>query len=157
DLPPLATMFLPAGSTSASTPQLPQFQNVMEGNVQLRRPLWREAFVAVDASIFLQQGGWYVMADTNDHRINAAPTDNITLRPRLAPIELDLSWSPHPNLTILFGRRRIVWGAAMANNPTDLLTPPRDPSDPNLQRAGAYVLRIEVPTERVTFSFLASP
>ncbi len=136
---------------------IPQIVNLMEANVQLRRPLWREAFAYVDVSAFFQQGGWFVEKNADGKRVNAAPHDVLTLRPSLALSEAYLSYSPIPNLNLMIGKRRIVWGPGMANNPTDLLNPPRDPSDPNLQRTGAIVARVEVPTEYATFSLVASP
>jgi hypothetical protein len=136
---------------------LPQVLNLMEANVQLRRPLWKEAFAYADISGFFQQGGGFVERDANGRRVAAADHDVVSLRPILAMSELYLSYSPVPNVNLQLGKRRIVWGPGMANNPSDLLNPPRDPSDPNLQRTGSVVARVEVPTERVTFSFLASP
>jgi hypothetical protein len=45
----------------------------------------------------------------------------------------------------------------MAFNPTDLINPPKDPTDPSLQRAGAYMVQVEVPLEKYAFTLLASP
>jgi len=141
----------------AFSSDLPQINNLMEANIQLRRPLWKEAFAYTDVSGFLQQGGWFIGKDANGNRISAPNRDAATLKPILALSELYISYSPHPNVNILVGKRRIVWGPGFANNPTDILNPPRDPSDPNLQRTGAILARVEVPTERVTFSFVAAP
>ena len=38
----------------------------------------------------------------------------------------------------------------------DLLNPPKDPTDPSLQRAGAWLARVELPTERFTVSLVAA-
>lgn len=144
------------GSPVAST-DLPQLQNLLEGNVQLRRPLWTNAFLGLDASAFLQQGGWFVERGPGGERRVAADRDVLSLRPSFVASELYLSYSPHPNVNLMLGKRRVVWGPGLANNPTDLFNPARDPSDPNLQRAGAVLFKMDIPTEYVTFSFAASP
>jgi hypothetical protein len=41
-------------------------------------------------------------------------------------------------------------------NPTDLLNPPKDPTDPSLQRAGAWLARLELPYERFTLTFVGA-
>jgi hypothetical protein len=65
--------------------------------------------------------------------------------------------SPKPWLNILVGKKRIIWGSGLAFNPTDLINPPKDPTDPNFQRAGQWVARIELPFEKFTISTLFSP
>lgn len=44
---------------------------------------------------------------------------------------------------LLLGKKRIVWGAGLAFNPTDVLNPPKDPTDPTFQRAGAWLAQAE--------------
>jgi hypothetical protein len=136
---------------------LAQINNLMEANIQLRRPLWEGAFVGGDASAFFQQGGWFVELGPDGNRRSAVDHDVASLRPSFVLSELYLSYSPVPNFNILVGKRRIVWGSGFANNPTDLLNPGRDPSDPNLQRTGAILAKLEVPTEFVTFSYVFAP
>ena len=141
----------------AASVDLPQITNLIEANVQLRRPLWSNAFIAADASAFFQQGGWFVMKDADGRRVSAVDHEVVQLLPSVVLSELYLSYSPVPNLNFLIGKRRVVWGAGFANNPTDLLNPPRDPTDPNLQRTGAIIGKIDVPTEYLTFSFAFAP
>jgi hypothetical protein len=62
-----------------------------------------------------------------------------------------------PQLNVVLGKKRIVWGAGLAFNPTDLLNPRRDPTDPTFQRAGAWVAQLEAPFETMTFSLLFAP
>jgi hypothetical protein len=62
-----------------------------------------------------------------------------------------------PELNVLVGKKRITWGPGMAFNPTDLLNPRRDPTDPTFQRAGAWLAQVEAPLEKVTFSALFAP
>ena len=135
----------------------PQLQELFELNLQLRRPLWENAFAYVDASAFLQADGDYVKAGLHGQRENAALHDVAAFHPQLVVSEAYVSYSPVPNLNVLIGKKRIVWGAGFAFNPTDLLNPPKDPTDPNLQRAGAYLARIELPFESTTLTVLAAP
>lgn len=135
----------------------PQLQELLELNFQLRRPLWKSSFVYVDASAFLQADGDYVKAGSNGQRENAALHDVAAFHPAFVVSEAYISYSPVPNLNLSIGKKRILWGAGLAFNPTDLLNPPKDPTDPNLQRAGAYVARIELPFDVTTITVLASP
>jgi hypothetical protein len=73
------------------------------------------------------------------------------------PSELYVSYSPKPWLNFLVGKKRIIWGSGFAFNPTDLINPPKDPTDPNFQRAGAWVARVELPFEKFTISALFTP
>jgi hypothetical protein len=143
--------------SQAASSDLPQIMNLLEANVQLRRPLWKNAFASADVSAFFQQGGWFVERDADGRRANARDRDVPMLLPSVVLSELYLSYSPHENVNLLLGKRRIVWGSGFANNPTDLLNPPRDPSDPNLQRTGAIIGKLEVPTEWVTFTMAFAP
>jgi hypothetical protein len=146
-------------NTSALVPiaDQPQLQELLELNLQLRRPLWRDAFAYVDASAYLQAAGDFVKAGPNGERENAAPHDVATFYPEFILSEAYVSYSPIPNLNLLVGKKRVVWGAGLAFNPTDLLNPPKDPTDPNLQRAGAYLARVEMPFDFTTLTFLAAP
>jgi hypothetical protein len=51
----------------------------------------------------------------------------------------------------------VTWGPGMAFNPTDLLNPAKDPTDPSFQRAGAWMARVEVPLESSAFTVLFAP
>ncbi len=135
----------------------PEVQNLLELNVQLRRPLWPGAFAYFDASAFLQTDGVYVTAGPNGARTDVANHDVASLHPQFVLSEGYVSWSPAANLNVLVGKKRIVWGSGLVFNPTDVLNPAKDPTDPNLQRAGAFVARVEAPFDNVTFSLLASP
>jgi hypothetical protein len=60
-------------------------------------------------------------------------------------------------VNLLVGKKRITWGAGFAFNPTDLINPPKDPTDPNYQRAGNWLARLEFPFEKFTVSALFAP
>ncbi len=113
-----------------------------EGNLQVKvRPT--EAFtVFTDTSLvwqsaFLVQGG---------------EKDLPQYRPQAVLSELYAEGQPHEHIRLLAGKKRIVWGTGFAFNPTDLLNPPKDPTDPTFQRAGAWLAQVEVPFEKVTVS-----
>ena len=57
---------------------------------------------------------------------------------------------------LLVGKKRIVWGSGLAFNPTDALNPPKDPTDPNSQRAGAWLAQAEWGLERVALSLVVA-
>jgi hypothetical protein len=61
-------------------------------------------------------------------------------------------------LRVLVGRRRLVWGSGLALNPTDLVNPPKDALDPELQRTGAFLLpMVDVSLGPVIVSGFVSP
>jgi hypothetical protein len=79
------------------------------------------------------------------------------LQPFVVTSELYATYSPKPWINFLVGKKRIIWGPGFAFNPTDLINPPKDPTDPSFQRAGAWVARVELPFEKFTFSALFAP
>ena len=115
------------------TADLPTLSALLEANAQLRVPIAPFAFAYADVSLFA------------------------ALHSRAVPSELYVDVTARPWLTLLAGRKRVIWGAGFAFNPTDLLNPPKDPTDPTLQRAGAWMLRAEAPFEKFTLTALASP
>ena len=70
--------------------------------------------------------------------------------------ELFASWEAAPHLNLTLGKKRVVWGSGMAVNPTDLLNPPKDPTDPAGQRAGAWLARAELPFEHFSVSLVGA-
>jgi hypothetical protein len=89
--------------------------------------------------------------------VGVPPREATAARPFVSLSELYLSHEVVPALHLLAGKKRVLWGSGWAYNPTDLLNPPKDPTDPTSQRVGAYMLRVEVPLENYTFTLLASP
>lgn len=142
-----------------STRDLPELIEHLEANVQLKRTLFSESHLAaVDASAILQFGALYA-DNPGGVRTDAPPHDVEALRPRFALSEAYLSFALHENLNLLVGQKRVVWGSGQAWNPMDVLNPPKDPTDPALQRAGAWMVRAEAPFERftVTLAFVPQP
>jgi hypothetical protein len=135
----------------------PEVQQLLELNAQPRHEYRPGGFVAADLSLFLQ-GAWrYRGLDEQGQEVGVPVREASAARPFVSLSELYLSHEVVPALHLLAGKKRILWGTGWAYNPTDLLNPPKDPTDPSSQRVGAYMLRVEVPLEKYTFSFVASP
>ncbi|HEX5746598.1 MAG TPA: hypothetical protein VFZ09_10155 [Archangium sp.] len=135
----------------------PELQQFLELNVQPRQEYRPGGFISADLSLFLQASGRYRGLDANGNEVSVAEKESSAAKPLLSLNELYVSHEVVPQLHLLAGKKRVIWGAGMAFNPTDLINPPKDPTDPNFQRAGAYMVRVEVPLEKYTFSLLASP
>jgi hypothetical protein len=135
----------------------PEVQQLLELNVQPRVEYRPGGFVAADLSLFLQ-GAWrYRDVDLEGREVSVPAREVTAARPFVSLSELYLSHEVVPALHLLAGKKRVLWGSGWAYNPTDLLNPPKDPTDPSSQRVGAYMLRVEVPLEKYTFTLLASP
>ncbi len=140
------------------TQEVPVLQEFLEANVQLRVYLVpsKLTFMYADASLFYQSG--WLFRSGGASRLTANSSHDIpALDPFFVPSELYLSASPRPWLNLLVGKKRITWGSGFAFNPTDLLSPAKDPTDPNFQRAGNWVARVELPFEKLTFTGLFAP
>lgn len=140
-----------------STRDMPFLLESLEANIQLRTYLGsKQHFVYADVSLFAQAGWLYYRNDTNS-KIWNADHDITSLHPYVVPSELYASSTPLPWLNLLAGKKRIVWGSGFVLNPTNLLSPPKDPTDPNYQRAGNWLARVEMPFERVTVTGVFAP
>jgi hypothetical protein len=135
----------------------PEIQQLLEFNLQPRHEYRPGGFVAADLSFFLQAAWRYRGLDAEGQEVAVPVRESSAARPFVSLSELYLSHEVVPALHLLAGKKRILWGTGWAYNPTDLLNPPKDPTDPSSQRVGAYMLRVEVPLEKYTFSFVASP
>lgn len=135
----------------------PEVQELLELNTQPRHEYRPGGFVAADLSLFLQ-GAWrYRGLNADGQEVAVRVREDSAARPFVSLSELYVSHEVKPTLHLLVGKKRILWGSGWAYNPTDLLNPPKDPTDPSSQRVGAYMLRVEVPLEKYTFSLVASP
>jgi len=125
---------------------VPRFINLTEANFQLKLRWGGRALALGDASFFYQKAAAFPGAEK----------DVPAYRPLAVISELygSYSFSEHAHLTV--GKKRIVWGPGLVVNPTDLLNPPKDPTDPSLQRAGAWLARFELPFERFTVSLVGA-
>ncbi|HEY5282282.1 MAG TPA: hypothetical protein VIM14_05780, partial [Polyangia bacterium] len=141
-----------------ATRDFPSLSTLTEANLQLKVNLGtRGSFAYADLSL-VYQGGWlFYEDDGSGGRVRVPNHDVPALHPAVVPSELYLSLSPRPWLNVLVGKKRITWGAGFAFNPTDLINPPKDPTDPNYQRAGNWLARVELPFEKFTLSALFAP
>jgi hypothetical protein len=124
----------------------PRFANLTEANFQLKLRWGDKGLALADASFFYQRAAAYL-----------GPDHDVAAYHSLAVIsELYASYwlASHVNVTI--GKKRVVWGPGFVINPMDLLNPPKDPTDPSLQRAGAWLARLELPYDKVTLSFVGA-
>ena len=113
--------------------------NLSEANIQLKLD-WRDkATATADASFIYQKAGLYYGNDGTGGRLRLADHDVAAYRP-----------------SAVLGKKRIVWGPGLAFNPTDLLNPAKDPTDPTMQRAGSWLARVEAPFELFTLSLVAA-
>jgi hypothetical protein len=141
-----------------STRDMPSLSQLIEANAQIRVPLGsQQSFGYADLSLIFQRGGLYYADAGAAGRTRVSNHDVASQRPAFIPSELYLSYSPKPWLNALLGKKRVTWGAGFAYNPTDLVNPPKDPTDPNFQRAGNWVARLEFPFEKFTASALFAP
>jgi hypothetical protein len=145
-------------ATPAPTQDVPSLLELAEANLQLRVDLGAATrFAYLDLSLFYQGGWLFYSDDGNGGRKDVANHDVPGLRPFIVPSELFVSVTPRPWLSLLAGKKRITWGSGFAFNPTDLVNPPKDPTDPNFQRSGNWIARIEAPFRRFTVSALFAP
>lgn len=134
----------PAGLSGTEAPQL---ANLTEGNVQLRLRFDPRAFASSDLSLFWQKAGVY--ASGGAHDVTA-------YRPQVVVSELYGSYEVGPHLQLTLGKKRVVWGPGLAQNPMDFVNPAKDPTDPANQRAGAWIGRVELPFETMTLSLVGA-
>ncbi len=140
--------YLDSRTTVATTRAdgVPALAELLEGNVQLRISPFEALTVQADASLFWQAGGW----------VHGGERDLPSLRPSVVLAELYVDADPNGHLRLLLGKKRIVWGSGLAFNPTDVLNPPKDPTDPTFQRGGAWLAGVEFPSEKVALSVVAA-
>lgn len=139
------------------TRDLPLILEMLELNTQLRQSYLPGGYVYGDVSAFLQAGGTYRTQGADGEEVVVGDHPTAATRPFFSLNELYLTHEFLPELNVLVGKKRLVWGSGIAFNPTDLLNPPKDPTDPSLQRTGAWMARVEVPLESAAFTLLFSP
>lgn len=138
------------------TDDQPQAQGLLEFNTQVKVSPRPRSFGFSDVSLVANRSGAYHgWRDGRDVALEDRPT--AAALPVVSLNELYWSHEFAPALHLLVGKKRITWGSGMAFNPTDLLNPRRDPTDPTFQRAGAWVAQLEAPLEPLTLTLLAAP
>ena len=138
------------------TDDQPQVQGLLELNTQVKVSVREHSFGYSDVSLVANRSGAY--HGWRDGADVALPDHSTAAAQPITSLN-EVYWSHEfiPELHLLVGKKRITWGSGVAFNPTDLLNPRRDPTDPTFQRAGAWLAQLEVPLENLTFSLLAAP
>lgn len=124
----------------------PGLTELAEANAQLKLKPHERLTLYTDSSFFWQ-GAWFVQGGDRDLA---------NYRPTVVLSEAYADWAAQDHFRLLVGKKRIVWGAGLAFNPTDVLNPPKDPTDPTSQRAGAWLAEAEWSFEKVALSFVGA-
>lgn len=135
----------------------PQFTGLVELNGQLKVSFRERSFVYGDISLIAQAAGNFRGVDKNDLEYIIPDHDVPANRPLVSLNELYALHEFFPELNLMLGKKRVVWGSGQAYNPTDLLNVRKDPTDPTFQRAGAWLARAEVPLETLVFTAVFAP
>ncbi|PTL82711.1 hypothetical protein [Vitiosangium sp. GDMCC 1.1324] len=138
------------------TTGVPALANLSEGNMQVKLRYGPGLSAGADLSLYWQWAGLFRGVDTRGEEVVLSEQDVPLYRPSAVVSELFAAWEAAPHLHLTLGKKRVVWGSGMAFNPTDLLNPPKDPTDPAGQRAGAWLARVEMPFERFTVSLVGA-
>ncbi len=124
----------------------PGLTELGEANAQIKITPNEKVNLYADTSLFWQ-GAWMIQGGEKD-LANYRPT--LVLSEAYADLPLQ------DHFRLLVGKKRIVWGSGLAFNPTDALNPPKDPTDPTFQRAGAWLGELEWGFEKVAISLVAA-
>ncbi len=139
------------------TSDIPQLQQLLEFNAQVKVNVRPHSYFSSDVSLVASWGGFYRGVDEQGHEVALADKASPQVQPLVSINELFVFHEFVPELNLLVGKKRIVWGPGMAFNPTDLLNPRRDPTDPTFQRSGVWLAQVEAPLSFATFSLVFAP
>ncbi|MBE2249387.1 MAG: hypothetical protein IAE78_07535 [Myxococcus sp.] len=139
------------------TSDLPQLQQLVEFNTQVKVSVRPRSYLSTDISLVGSWGGFYRGVDADGREVALADKASPQVQPLVSINELFVSHEFLPELNLLIGKKRIVWGTGLAFNPTDLLNPRRDPTDPTFQRSGVWLAQVEAPLSFATFSLVFAP
>ena len=120
----------------------PALTELGEANAQIKLTPHEKVTFFADASLFWQ-AAWL---------IQGGDKDLAQYRPLVVLSEAYADLPLQDHFRLLIGKKRIVWGAGLSFNPTDLLNPAKDPTDPTFQRAGAWLAEAEWGFEKVALS-----
>ncbi len=140
-----------------ATDQMPQLGAQAELNAQVKVTYSPKRFAYFDVSLIPQAGWDYRGEDASGKEVSVDSSNNAAAQPVASLNEVYLLHEVVPQLNLLVGKKRIVWGSGQAYNPTDLLNLRKDPTDPTFLRTGAWMARVEVPVENITLTALFAP
>jgi hypothetical protein len=135
----------------------PEVSLLGEINGQIKVTYSPKRFVYGDVSLLPQTGWIYRGVDKGGNEVAVDSTNNTSVQPITSINELYVLHEFFPELNVLVGKKRVVWGSGQAFNPADLLNIRKDPTDPTFLRTGVWMARVEVPLEKITFSAIFSP
>jgi hypothetical protein len=139
------------------TDDVPQLQELLELNTQVKVKVRERSYLYSDVSLVANLGTHYRSRDASGAEVLLDDRNSPQAQPVVSLNELYAFHEFAPALNVLVGKKRLVWGPGLAFNPTDLLNPRRDPTDPTFQRAGVWLAQVEVPFEQMTFSLVFAP
>lgn len=150
---------VPSAESLLSTREQPELSSLSELNVQVRGGLLDDTLrLGIDASAFVPLQGGYADRDVASGQLVEVDADTVTPPdPFVTLSEWWLSYEPFAHLQLTAGKKRTTWGSGQMVSPSDVLNPPRDPTDPALQRAGFLQARADAAFESFTLSALFSP
>ncbi len=136
---------------------VPHLQNLTEGNVQLKLD-WGggRAQAFADVSLVWQRGWMFWGKGADGSRTRLPDHDVPSLHPAAIVAEGYVLGNLGDRLNLTVGKKRVLWGPGLAWNPSDLLNPPKDPTDPTLQRAGPWLARAELPLDTWTLTLVGA-
>ncbi len=140
-----------------STEDQPQLTGLAELNGQLKVSFVERSFLYADVSLVAAAAGNYRGTDKDGHETIIADHDAAANRPLVSINELYALHEFRPELNLMLGKKRLVWGSGQAYNPTDLINVRKDPTDPTFQRSGAWLARLEVPLEKFVITAVVAP
>jgi hypothetical protein len=152
------SLTMPNADSTLSTADLPIAQLLLDANLQGRGRLLDDTLtLSLDASAFVPLQRGFADANADGELDSVDEHETLGSRPFVVFSEAYASWEPMEHLVLTVGKKRVVWGPGMVFNPTDVLNPPRDPTDAALQRAGVLMAKVDAPFEFFTVSALVSP
>lgn len=153
------TLTHPRADAPLSTAGLDVVEALTEANLQGRARLLDERLlVAVDASAYLSLGAVHADYDEDvDALVGVGDPSRVDARPFVVFSEAFASLEPLDHLVLTAGKRRVVWGPGFAASATDVLMPPRDPTEPSSQREGALLVAVDAPFPTFTLTAMFLP
>lgn len=138
------------------TNRVPVFQETLELNLISKAQVFEQFRFYGDVSAFGKLGYQFLSSDLKGQSVAGEPEKKDRRSVWLSVNELFLNYEIVPQLSVLVGKKRVMWGSGFSSNPTDLLNPPKNAIDPAAQRKGSWLGLIENPHETVTFSALGA-
>ncbi len=112
------------GGGLVPTSNQPTLLDTAEANLQLRLRYGPHLTFYTDTSLLWQNASLFFGKDAQGNPVRLPEHDVTTYRPAAVISEMYVAAQPIDHLDLMVGKKRVVWGAGFAENPTDLLNPP---------------------------------